>query len=490
MKPHNLSLAAIGLAMLLNACDNDDELALRPAVAEFSTETFAFSENDGVKEIVITLSKSTSTAGTLAVGVTSDVLDQFNISPAPQGGRIELSVAQGTSQVSLQITPVNNEALDGLKKLTFTLLEASRGLQLGVKSNLQARCADDESRSQVAFTLQKTSLLESVSTGSVVTLSLSHGVPGDGDLTLFFANSAAVYGKDFVTEPAATDGRTLKLAVPNGATEVSFIVQALNDALFNDNRDIQFEIQSVSPVLEKGALDVHTLTIKDDELAGRSKSYSTRAGNGWASKREVHYSLNGQIERVTWQNATPGQLAGEYVYAYDDAGLIESVQLSPVTILRYVRENGRIVKSEEYDNGELDAYTVYGYDQAGNIGEMNKYDRIKDGSFAFSLQFVFLYYTDGNLYKKMVYSPVASGDPVWISTQTYEDYIDRVNPFPIEIIHGQPVQNKLPLTFREERTEGDSYKYSFSYDYYPDGRPASRTATGHGISETTDYEYF
>ena len=487
MKTHTLPIAAMGLTLLF-ACDNEAELALRPAVAEFAFETLSFSESDDSKEITISLSKPAKEAGSLIVNVESDAFAHFEFSPAPQSGKIVLEVPQGSAQVQFQVHSIDNDALDGMKVIRFALQEASRGLQVGMKNSLETTWTDDESAARVGFALQNSTLSESATTGAIVIITLSHAVPGDGQLRISIPDGEAIYGQDFTTVPALENNKML-MPVAAGATQLSFVVNPLNDALFNGDRTIDFKIEMVSPVMDLGTQVTHQLMMKDDELLGRAKSYKTLAGNGWASRREVHYATDGKVERVVWENAMPGVTRGERTYSYTDAGLIDRVVESPVTYVRYVRENGRIIKNEEYDNGELDQYSLYGYDQAGNIGEVAVYDRQADGSFVFSLQFVYLYYNDGNLYKKLVYDPQENGDPVLLTTHTYENYIDAINPFPLEIVYGQPIQHKLPLTYREDT--GDAiFEYSFSYVFLPGGMPSSRTVSGQRIGETTVYEYY
>lgn len=488
MKTHYLPIATMGLSLLLFACNNEAELALRPSVATFAFETISFSENDGAQEIIIELSKPTKEAGSLSVSVSADAQAEFNFSPAPQSGIIALAVPPGSSRITFKAQAVDNSVMDGPKVVSFRIQDASRGLQAGAKNRLEATWIDDESPSLVAFALDQSRLSESAPVGSIMMLSLSHPAPGDGELKISFSDSDAIYGTDFTTYPAAENGELI-LPVMAGATHVSFVANPLNDALFNGDRTITFKIESVSPVLSRGQQIMHELTLNDDELGGRAKSYATSAGNGWSNRNLIHYALDGRIERVTWEKAIPGQTNGERLYFYNPAGQIEKVVLSPVTYISYVRENGRIVKAEEYDNDELDRYTLYGYDHMGNIGEVAIYDRQSDGTFLFTLDFVFLYYNDGNLYKKLAYQPVTGGEPTLLTTDTYENYIDRVNPFPIEIVYGQPIQNKLPSTYRHE-TDEQTLEYSFSYQFLEDGRPSRRTAMGSATSETTIYEYY
>lgn len=489
MKTHTSPILVFGMAMLLAACDNDTEIALRPAVASFALETVSYAENDSEKEIVIDLNKPAPEASTLKVKVTSDELAKFNILPAPDGELLLLDVPKGSSRVTFTIQSINNALADGDKSVAFTIHEASKALQIGPKNSMQSTWVDDERPARVAFALESSVVSESAESGSTVVLTLSHPAPGDGLVKIRFNSGNATYGTDFTTVPEA-ENRLISLPVLSGATQVTFVINPVNDALFKANRAMDLSIESVSSVFEKGSLSLHHLTIGDDELTGRIKSYATGSTNGWSTRREIHYALDGKIEKVEWQQSTPGTLSGQYVYHYDENGLLDRVDVSPVTYIRYIRENGRIVKEEEYDNGELDKYTLFGYDAAGNLGETAIYDRKPDGSFVFSLDFVFLYYTDGNLYKKLAYHPLKDGELVWLNTDTYENYIDAVNPFPIEIIHGLPTQTKLPSSYRHE-TQDNTFNYSLSYEFIDGGRLSKRIVTGSGgTNESTTYEYY
>lgn len=488
MKTHTLPISAMGFALFLCACDKEAELALRPSVATFPVQTISYSEKGGPQNVAIAFDKPAREAGTLSVVLESDKLDGFTFLPAPEDGIITLQIPQGSEGATIKVIPTDNNILDGTKAVNFVLSNSTRGLQIGSPGRLASTWIDDESPSRINFALERASAMESSSTGSVVTLELSHALPGDGQIEIDFSGNQGVYGTDFTTYPEA-ENNTLVLPVHAGDAAVSFVINPKNDALFNADRKINFTIKSVSSVFEKGSRSSHEFTITDDELGGRAKSYVTGGGGGWSSKRQVYYALDGSIERVAWETTTPGQTGGEYQYIYNDAGAIEKVIVSSVTYIKYIRENGRIVKAEEYDNGELDQYTLYGYDHMGNIGEAAIHDRQSDGSFVFSLHFVFLYYNDGNLYKKMAYNPNRGGEPVLILVDTYEHYVDGVNPFPMEIIHGQPIQNKLPGTYRHD-IGTEVHDYSFSYQFLEGGRPSSRTATGPNVNETTHYEYY
>jgi hypothetical protein len=76
----------------------------------------------------------------------------------------------------------------------------------------------------------------------------------------------------------------------------------------------------------------------------------------------------------------------------------------------FLREGGRIVRSEQHTNGVLTAYTLYGYDQAGNVAEEAIHYKQPDGSLKLATHLVYLYHTDHNVYKVLVYSIPANSD--------------------------------------------------------------------------------
>jgi hypothetical protein len=137
----------------------------------------------------------------------------------------------------------------------------------------------------------------------------------------------------------------------------------------------------------------------------------------------------------------------------------------------------------------LSKYVLYNYDQAGNIGEAAFHYRQPDGSLKMGLLFVYLYYTDGNLYKKMGYNPVNGLENLsLISTVTYGNYLDVENPFPLEILPNVNSQPNLPGTYREEANGSDLF-FNFTYEFDAIGRPLKRMTTSTRGSETTTYHY-
>ncbi len=111
------------------------------------------------------------------------------------------------------------------------------------------------------------------------------------------------------------------------------------------------------------------------------------------------------MAQISWQQASPGASGGLYTYHYDGNGnLIKSTD-NPFQETVYTWEGNKIIKSERIKNGELQEYKLYGYDDAGNVGEITEYNKQANGDFVMSFIFVYLYHSDGNIYKRLVYYP-------------------------------------------------------------------------------------
>ncbi|UZR96548.1 hypothetical protein [Chondrinema litorale] len=171
--------------------------------------------------------------------------------------------------------------------------------------------------------------------------------------------------------------------------------------------------------------------------------------------------------------------------------MIERVNHYPNNDDYYYQEGGRIVKSETIKNGEVTEYSEFDYDYAGNLGAKAIYYLQEDGEFKLVFIFIYLYYTDGNLYKQLTYIPQETEDDyLLISTQTYETYSDKINPFPTyEIIPGISTQKQLPNSYRVEEN-GYDLLYNFTYSFDENGTVKSRTASSGNSSESTVYAYY
>ncbi|HEY3430556.1 MAG TPA: hypothetical protein VGK39_07765, partial [Cyclobacteriaceae bacterium] len=438
-----LHLSALAFLMIgFTGCDDDSEKIAQPSRIDFDEEVSNFNEADVKNTISLTFTRPTAEASTITIQVASNDLAKFTFSPAAQGGLLVLEIAKGASSASFDVMPINNTTLDGNKTITFTITEMTGSLTTGQKLEQVVSWIDDESPASVTFASAVSSVKESEQTGKIITLNFSHAVPGEGTVVLAL-NENAGYGTAFTTEPAFTNN-TLELSIAQGATSVSFKVLPTNNELFNVARDVNFTAEARGAVAP-GAGKTHRLTITDDEMSGMAKGYSTNWST-WHVGKTFHYAEDGKIASVEW---TQGTLSWTDTYHYSSTGELEKIVKSTGREILYIRENGRIVKEEERANNVLKKYSLFGYDDAGNIGEVAIYHLQPDGTFSHSQHFLYFYYTNGNVYKKQAYHPIGDNpdDYVLLTEDTYESYYDDVNLFGIEIIPGQSIQPNLPAAY-------------------------------------------
>jgi hypothetical protein len=480
----------LSTSALLSCKNEDTELndVITPVVVQFSETQIVLNENETGKTVAVSLSRAASADGSIEVEFTSDKLSGIKIEPAAVDGILALPVAKGSTSASFTIQPINNTIMDGAKTISVSLKKVTDGFQLGANKSVSLSVVDDEAPVAANFLFQIGTTRENVGSGAIVTIALSNPAPAEGHIEITFSSINQQYGTHFVTEPAAIDGKVL-LPVQLGSDHVSFKVIPTNDLLFNGERTISFSLNKAQGGVSKGAGVTHALTITDDELAAKPKGYQI-AGGGWSYNRRYEYNENGDLAKIIWEQYTPGFTGGTYSYEYQ-AGRLHKMVENANRETFYLWEQNRIVKTEQYTNGELTQYTMYGYDQAGNVGERAVHYRQPNGELKLGLVFVYLYFTDGNLYKKMVYNPLDGNEEyALVATHTYDNYLDNENPFPAEeILPNWNSQPNLPGTYRVE-TNGQDILYQFSYTFSNDGKPLSRTATSTSGSETATYQYY
>lgn len=477
------------LAPLLFACDDDSEKVVVPPIVQFENSTVSMLETEEKVTLRIVLSRSATVSGEVSVQLTSAHMDQFSFEPSPENNILRLPLATGESSVSFDVHPVNNTLLDGDKKIDFAIASVSQGFQVGTIKSLAATLEDDETPADVSFLFNHGTVRENTTTPSVVTIALSHQTLGSGLVKVSFESNGLVYGTDFVTEPALANNR-ITLPFEAGADHLELKVIPTDNGNAEGDRAIAFNITDVEGPVTKGGSLRHELKVTDDDAGGTGKSYEIFAGI-WRYKRDYAYDNNGLLTSVTWEQNTPGFSQGTHTYYYDQDNKIQKIVTSPVEETRFVWEGGKITKSEEYKNGQLKKYTLYGYDDAGNVGEAAVHFRQPNGEIKLSILLVYLYKTDGNLYKQLTYIPIEGSDDYNLnSTRTYDNYIDVENPFPmVEILPNMVTQRQLPSSYRVEEN-GHDFLYTFTYEYGEDGRPAKRTATSSSGSETAYYQYY
>lgn len=482
----SITLFFTGVAF--QSCEEAEELTSpnAPVTVKFPTVNLGLSELAGATEITLPLSRPAATNGTITINAYAENENDFTSQPAVEDGKIVLPVAAGQSQVKFILTPADNSLYTGNRDLHFTIASVTEGFLIGTEKSLHVTIYENDQPNPVNFVATQASMQEQFAEGLMVAIGFTLQAVADGEVELELINAAGLYGTHFTTEPEAIDGKiTLPVTAGTSFLPVKFI--PVDNATLNGHKEFAVRIVGATGAVVKGDRLNLNITLVDDELAGKPKSYETGAGQ-WKVKRTYEYNESGQIARI---HVEQNSLNWTETYHYDENNQLKKITkwTSDETIFKRDDQN-RINRSEEFREGVMKKYTIYSYDQAGNIGEVAVFHRQPTGEFVMSNLFVYLYYSNSNtLYKKLTYYPLPDDEYELITEETYE-YFSQIlpwNPFPmVEILPSMNIQSLLPSRYTLSR-DGQLYNYPLSYEFNNQGLPVRRTASG---GEVTTYEYY
>lgn len=460
----------------------------------FNTTAYVVPENsDDAVTISVNFNRPLESDRVLNLVADAKFVENMIAEPSVQDGVISIPVSRGDRGAAFKVKPINNADRDGSRDVTLRIHSLSGPFVLGPANVSTITINDDESttplESLANFVEQNATTEEKNTAGIEYEVHLSEAVATDSEITVALTSEKAVYGVDYLSEPVA-ENDSITLQVTAGLRVISFRLQPLDNNRITGDLKIALAIAHTSGSIRKGNNLRDTLTIKDEELAGKPRGYELTAGTD-AVKRFLEYDEQGRISKVHLETYTPFQRKTTESYYYDASGKLVRIEKYPGRDVIYRWENGRITRSDTFDQGLLREYHEYGYDDAGNLGAVNSYYKQPDGTFAHATTTVYLYFNDGNIYKSLTYLPTDDPEnPTLISTKTYDSYIEVDNPFPmIEVLPNIKMQTKLATSYRVEES-GYDFLYHITYEFRSDGRPAKRTATSSVSTQTGTYHYY
>jgi len=462
---------------------------------EFKSTHLLVQENETNRVIEILLDKPASKDGMVKLSIDSIQQTRFTTEPALVNGQINLPISKNQGSAAVKIIPVNNSAYDGNQLLVMTLSNPTEGFRLGQKKSLAFTLADDDTsgnplaKSVANFPTKEIKISETKSEGETLTIQFSKALEAEGSLEIAIQSPHAIYGTHFLSRPAAVNGKIiLHPAIGNNAASITIV--PVNNSIINGDFGINLTIANTSGSIQKGTELNHTVKIADDELTNKPKGYAT-SGGGWGLQKLYEYNEAGDIKQVHIETSAPANSTRIETYFYNAQKQIVKINTHPQIDMVFTWTNGKITKSETIDHGITNKYTLFEYDNFGNVSGAANYYRQPNGQFKLGSLMGYLYFTDRNLYKSLYYIPKeGSDDYTLISTRTYEGYIDAENPFPMVDIHpAVKTQRKLPSSYRIEENGAD-LRYNFTYEFRNDGLVSKRIATGSQTSETATYLYY
>jgi hypothetical protein len=262
-----LSCAAIiALSLGVDSCDSYSDLVTDSLPsASFLSNSLSITESAGEQYITIRLDKPIASDGYVALKVISQGELPINTEPAIKQGVIKLPIVAGRSLVNLKVQPIDNGRMDGMRKVSLSLVSVEASYVAGIESFSLITIADDESPSRVEFAGSEASLSESASGGDQIDLRFSAPAPAAG-IVIVETRMDCKYSKDFFTIPSLVNGK-LFLPVGEGQSSVGVKVFPINDAVKRADRHITFQlVEAGGGVMQDPQAGTFQLWIVEDDV--------------------------------------------------------------------------------------------------------------------------------------------------------------------------------------------------------------------------------
>ena len=258
-----LMISAVPLMLLCVSCTEEE---MWTSEIQFPTILQNITEGDQVK-IVMQLNKPASRDGEVTVTLDGNAVysEHYTTSKAPTNKSINLSIPKGAKSVEFTLSTVDNSTYEGTRVVLFTLSGPTDGFMVGPKSSLIVSINDDEGPAVVNFAVNEATILEEDAGGIAINLPLSSAAKGTGSITLSISAGDTPLNSIFTVDKAVNNN-SITLPITENQALVTLKVVPVSNDLFSGNRTVQFTINAVSGVVEKGNSLIFQLTIVDDEL--------------------------------------------------------------------------------------------------------------------------------------------------------------------------------------------------------------------------------
>lgn len=489
-----LALLVMGSVL---SCTEDEDIFLPQdyeVKVDFDSSHFILLENEAQNIIQLSFNRKTTRDGSLTLSLSDVDQSRYHMDPAISNGKVVLNVLKDQESAILKINPINNSLSDGNLDFSLEIINTTTGFTIGERKSLSIRLMDDDSivtpqQSRANFIQVEENVVENDLNGRVYTISLSERLISQGTIDISPESTKAIYEIDYYTIPSINNGK-LTLSPSIGETEAKFTIIPIDNATISGNHEITFTITGTTGSIIKGSELIQSVSIVDDELINMPKGWISGSGI-WALKKIYEYDEMGRIKFVDIEQSTPATSKRRETYFYGIDGRIQKINTYPQIDIVYSWSNDRIIKSETVDNGKVKGYIEYDYDIHGNVSGTANYYRQSDGQYKLGFVNIFLYFLDGNLYKSQTYIQISGSEDFTLkSTQTYDQYINAVNPFPmVDILPTVKTQTKLPSIYTIEEN-GMTLQYNLTYEFTEDGLVHKRIVSGENSSESTQYIYY
>lgn len=284
-------------------CEEDQEDLSGTGIVNFAiTELREVENTTSPLTIYIGIDSFNHMGGTVTVSVSgADYGSDYETSGGSSS--FDLEVAPQGLSTSFSIMPIDDDLIEQDKVLTIAITSASGALELGSSTSLQFTILenDDPMTAMVGFASEQLQVQENTTEAAQIMIPFDQASTNGGSISIV-ASGAAVYNTDYtITGQTST---AFEINVPAGATEASFSIEPIDNALFEEDREIIFEITDVSGGLTLGANISSSVVIVNDDAspnpvidfsAANTLSYMEDAGT---------ITLNFELSEATSADAT------------------------------------------------------------------------------------------------------------------------------------------------------------------------------------------
>ncbi|MET0392940.1 MAG: choice-of-anchor J domain-containing protein [Chitinophagaceae bacterium] len=224
-----------------------------------------------------------------------------------------LTVASGTSSVTVTITPVNDATAEGTETISLTLSSPTGGYSLGTAA-ASINLADDDAAPVVSVAAGVNAA--EPATNGTFTLTLSGPAPAGGTTVSYTLGGTATLNTDY------TDPQSGSILIPAGGTSGTITLNVTDDAVFESAETISITLNSATNGVTLGTSTATINLTSDDAAPGislvttYSQNFNTLAVSGTGNAWTDNSTIAGWYASRTTYNAGDGSSNAGALYSF------------------------------------------------------------------------------------------------------------------------------------------------------------------------------
>lgn len=264
-RPKHFSISFVFLGLFVSAvsCHDDNESSLSETTTEFAQTELTIAENAGEQTITLSLDNAAPVDGEVFLTVNALTPTCYSTTPVAELGQLKVDITKGLRKAYFTLTPTDNNNLDGVKTVQFTITTVTKGFVKGTSKDLLVTVLDDEVPGEAGFASTDLKIRENNTEPTKVEILFPTATAADGVLVVSMESKAS-YGVEYTTQPQAVSGYIF-LQVPKGATKTSIDLYPINDNVFKADRRIYFQLIESNGGVSIGENDSFQAIITDDD---------------------------------------------------------------------------------------------------------------------------------------------------------------------------------------------------------------------------------